>query len=390
LLWRFLINAIDFFPELVVIVRFLCLLFVCALTYSSAICWAASVARFQPLGDLPGGETLSQALGISADGSTVVGMGTSANGKEAFVWREETGMIGLGDLSGGAFESYANAVSVDGSVVFGTGRTGRGQEAFRWSANGGMIALGNAPGGGFFRGVADVSAEGSTAILREFSLDPSAAYLWTLGNGFINLPEIVLDSVGMNGISDDGSVIVGGSDFRAIRWENGIGVTMLGELPGQQWGSATDVSADGKVIVGNGYGLAAEAFRWTEEEGMVGLGFPSGSVESYAEAASADGAVVIGYSTSGALGARVLYWTEHTGPRHLDEYLISKRATGLDGWSLIYAQGISDDGRRIVGIGISPEGDTEAWMVTLPIPEPLSFVLLAIASVGFPSRRLLI
>jgi probable HAF family extracellular repeat protein len=336
---------------------------------------------------LPGGETLSQALGISADGSTVVGMGTSANGKEAFVWREETGMIGLGDLSGGAFESYANAVSADGSLVFGTGRTGRGQEAFRWSVSGGMIALGNAPGGGFFRGVADVSAEGTTAILREFSTDPSAAYVWTLGNGFINLSEVVLDAVGMNGISDDGSVIVGGSDFRALRWENGIGVTMLGGLPNQQWGSATDVSADGKVIVGYGYGSAAEAFRWIEEEGTVGLGIPSGSVESYAEAVSADGSVVVGYSSIG-IGARVMYWTEQTGPRHLDEYLISKGATGLDGWSLIYAQGISDDGRRIVGIGTSPEGNTEAWMVTLPIPEPSSFVLLAIASVAFPSRRL--
>jgi uncharacterized membrane protein len=38
------------------------------------------------LGDLPGGEFFSHGAGVSADGSVVVGGGTSASGFEAFRW----------------------------------------------------------------------------------------------------------------------------------------------------------------------------------------------------------------------------------------------------------------------------------------------------------------
>ena len=43
---------------------------------------------FMGLGDLSGGSVDSQALGISADGSTVVGSSTSASGTEAFRWQD--------------------------------------------------------------------------------------------------------------------------------------------------------------------------------------------------------------------------------------------------------------------------------------------------------------
>ena len=61
----------------------------------------ATAVSFVSLGDLPGGRFQSAAIGVSGDGHVVVGEGSSPQGREAFRWTAETGMIGLGDLPGG-------------------------------------------------------------------------------------------------------------------------------------------------------------------------------------------------------------------------------------------------------------------------------------------------
>ena len=69
----------------------ICLLTVAGLlsTVSSSF---AKIPSFQGLGDLDGGFFGSKAYGISADGSVVVGQGSSSSGGEAFRWTSE-GMI---------------------------------------------------------------------------------------------------------------------------------------------------------------------------------------------------------------------------------------------------------------------------------------------------------
>src|SRR5436305_614399 len=64
----------------------------------------------------------------------------------------------------------------------------------------------------------------------------------------------------------------GGASFRG-----------LGDLPGGRFESfPAGISADGKVVVGQGVSEAAgaysEAFRWTLETGMVGLGDLPGDI----------------------------------------------------------------------------------------------------------------
>ncbi len=99
------------------------------------------------LGDLTGGAIWSIAYGVSPTGSVVVGRSESALGLEAFRWTltdPATGagtMSNLGDLSGGTFGSNAMDVSAEGSVVVGWGTSGIGQEAFIWDAVNGMRNL---------------------------------------------------------------------------------------------------------------------------------------------------------------------------------------------------------------------------------------------------------
>jgi probable HAF family extracellular repeat protein len=72
------------------------------------------------LGSFPGGLERSYAYGISADGKVVVGAAYGANGREAFRWTAETGMVPLGPLPGGGVADYAFATSADGSIIVGT------------------------------------------------------------------------------------------------------------------------------------------------------------------------------------------------------------------------------------------------------------------------------
>jgi probable HAF family extracellular repeat protein len=91
------------------------------------------------LGTLGGNYSLG--LGVSADGSVVVGYArTDTFTDRAFRWKAGEGMQNLGVLSGDNW-SAANAVSADGSIVVGSSDAGGVYRAFRWTEAGGMEDL---------------------------------------------------------------------------------------------------------------------------------------------------------------------------------------------------------------------------------------------------------
>jgi len=330
-------------------------------------------ARFVPLGFLPGGN-FSQGKDISADGSIVIGQSASTDGFQAFRWTEAGGMVGLGFLSPAAPDSDAWGISADGSII--VGESG-GNKAFKWTQSDGMTSLGAGRAVG-------ASNDGSKIV----------------GFG---------DVTNGHAVTPDGAVWVGASNFgsgqEAFRATSG-GVQPLGDLPGSNFTSvATGVTPDGSVVVGqsnafidpDGSGVAVEttvAIRWTQSEGMIPIGdIPGGAPGgSTATDVSADGSVIIGYGES-EIGSEAFRWIAATGIRSIRELLL---AEGIDtlaiGWTLGQANGISADGRIIVGTGVGP-GSTnpQAWLVELPVPEPssgvLSFVLVALALKSRNCRR---
>jgi hypothetical protein len=112
-------------------------------------------ASLTPLGDLPGGRFDSEANGIgisAADGPVAAGVTNVAtppgdpspfpDTSEAFRWTRAGGMQGLGDLPGGQYLSLAHGVSGDGTAVVGYSAADNAIFAFRWTAATGMQSLG--------------------------------------------------------------------------------------------------------------------------------------------------------------------------------------------------------------------------------------------------------
>lgn len=354
-------------------------------------------ATFGGLGDLPGGAFNSAANAVSADGSVIVGASQSAAGYEGFRWTLESGIVGLGDLPGGSFSSPASRVSADGLTIVGSSVSASGPEAFRWTSATGITGLGDLPGGSFQSGALGVSADGSTIVgygvtTAGFGEIGQRAVRWVSGGSPASLAST--DYSYANAVSSDGLTIVGRlntGDNQAFRWTLATGMVGLGYLPGgYSYSDALSISANGSVIVGQAFhsvSSESEAFSWTEATGLVGLGdLPGGTFYSYAWDASSDGSLIVGTGRS-ATGDEAFLWDSAHGMRNLRDVLISDYGvTNLTGWTLSAARGISADGQTIVGDGINPSGQTEAWRVT-GVPEPSSALLLLSGSLLLLLRR---
>jgi RNA polymerase sigma factor (sigma-70 family) len=335
------------------------------------------IARFQGIGDLPGGQFVSYASAVSGDGNVAVGASDSRNGNEAFRWSRNDGMVGLGALPSARSSSSAHAVSADGNMIVGSSSSSAGPQAFRWGQRTGMVGIGDLPGGVFSSVAYGVSANGQLIVGESGSIrGEREAFRWTeleMG-GLGALSPIWFNSQAM-AASADGAVVIGTSarsraGFEAFRWTRDNGMIGLGDFPGGVTNSnAYGISALGNFIVG--YGCPGtfdpythEAFRWTEQGGLEHLGFAPGLRNSAAYAVSSDGNVIVGDNKS-ERPAIALIWTPMAGMRRLQEVLTKDYKLDLTGWQLTSARGVSHDGKTIVGSGVNPAGQTEGWIVTL-------------------------
>jgi len=366
------------------------------LACAAALPGTASAANFSGLGSLPGAVPGSEATAVSADGAVVVGRcpdGVTCS--EAWRWTQGTGIVGLGFLSGDA-TSEARAVSDDGSVVAGAS----GAKAARWVEGSGWQDLSGAlPAADQSRANA-VSPDGSAVVGfygTAFMGAATGSFVWRQGVGTsLYLEGTIPGASSITGISDDGLVMSAWSgpvdSPSALRFTES-GSEVLPQLPDYYCdcgNSAEAISADASTIVGQSLG---QAFRWQSGTGTLGLGSlsPGGwNLYSSGLAASADGRLVVGSSRETICeiwpncwtDERAFAWTESRGMFDLRDELV---ALGLDltGWTLTAATGVSADGGVIVGRGINPSGDQEAWRAVVPelAPPPIP---------ALPGRALLI
>lgn len=369
-----------------------------------AVAWSASLSTaqvFLPLGDLPGGNTLSECQAVSGDGLVAVGgsiVGGSGFSQVYAAFRADEGVMSTVFNSmdqGGSVVAYG--ASFDGEVIIGAADYGffsdLGTQAFIWTRATGPRLIGDLPGGtsgvprAYARGISD---DGMTIVGIGESVRGQEGWVYSVADDTFTpiggLPGATQSSYAY-GVSRDGRVVVGLSNSaqgqEAFAWTRDGGMRGLGFLPGPiravYRSEANAANDDGSVIVGESHSAAGapnglEAFRWSEQEGMIPLGdLPGGAFASWAYAVSGDGDIVVGRASiqgpCGAFGcgslSRAFIWTRCEGMRDV-QLLLAAAGADLTNWNLSHATGISRDGTTIVGTGTNPQGFIEAWMARLP------------------------
>jgi probable HAF family extracellular repeat protein len=335
----------------------------------------------QGLAHLPGGGAKGSALGLTPSASILLGSIDAGNTEsdgvtpvtEPVYWKEiSPGSYGPAqplDLLAGFDDGDASGVSPDGKYIVGASADSDSltSQATLWTetspGNYDALGLGHLPTGGQISFAADISSDGTT-ITGGGDTDESSleAAVWTkdTGTGPFNAPQSLGHLPGgvpdggvisfTQGISADGSTIVGISDYNADGdWQ---GVRWVETSPG---------------VFGDPQGLG---FISTEDS------------FSYATGISGDGQLIVGESDN-ELGEREAFiWDPVNGMRSLQAVLADDHGvTDLMGLELLSASSISDDGTTIVGWGFdSNTGAREAWAVTLPtaipVPEPTTGIML--------------
>jgi uncharacterized membrane protein len=271
----------------------------------------------------------------------------------------------LGSLQGDSGNSYANGISGDGLTVVGESYALGSSQAFRWTQHKGMTGLGFAGSGNHSQAFA-ASYDGSVVVgssseqLTNGIIQNQQGFRWTSsGMVGIGIPNGALATQARS-VSADGSVIAGSIDFpwdppnplsEAMRWTSANGIEGLGhiELAGFYSG-ATGISADGSVVVGVNQSMEypGVAMRWSAQNGMQGLGTLPSFNSSFAQGVSGDGRVVVGHATKfGPDQEAAVRWTAEVG---LAALLETPPPDGPSGGRFVsWANAASHDGEVIVG-----------------------------------------
>jgi probable HAF family extracellular repeat protein len=326
-----------------------------------------------------GGST-SSAYGLSA-GGTVAGFATTAPGvKHATLW-DEHGPLDLGAPSGFVV-STAVAVNDAGQVAGNGEGNPQSYRAYRWE-NDTWTPVGVLPGRS--ESLAEDIDSTGRIVGRSLTLGAgnSAAFLWDNGT-LTDLGSLggTAEAYGIN----DAVQVVGRSEAllpdstlatRAFLWENDV-MTNLGVLSGKDYSQAFDVNDAGDAV-GSSWSLtipsffsADQAVLWRAGGGIVDLGLTPGPsvcvsnfpfyTDNVARAVNNVGQVVGDAQCVASGGALAAFLWQGGSMWNLND-LIDPGA----GWNLLSARDIDDDG-RIVGLGIAPDSQLHAFLLTPAAP----------------------
>jgi len=343
----------------------------------------AGPPSFQPLGDLPGSGYFSQATSVSDDGRYVGGHSEGMlDGFTPIIWDGLSPQI-LSMPSGFNSGAYINDISGDGQSAVAIAPGSDGFRGIHWDASGTPTVLNSPPS--TFSALIGIDYDGDTA------------------GGFVNQSFFPKDELlieanvraasAVIGVTNDGSTFVGyGNDGQRVpvMWDQANGFQVLSSVPsGTGAGTATNIAVNGGTIVGSlGTNSSPQNPAYWDPAGIAHLiNLNPGYTVGQAAATTADGSIIVGNwredDFSDELGSLAFIWDEVNGARPLQDVLTNEFGIALGDWTLNTVTDITPDGRTLVGTGLNPDGNLEAYKVTIPAPGSLAVLALA----GFAPRR---
>ena len=275
--------------------------------------WTAATG-FQHVGP---GDIFASSIGISQDGSTIIGGHIGLDGFASPALWTASGVTDLGHPANGC-TPLANSwgsgygVNKNGKVAVGLAWTCTAAEGFVWTSQRGNLSLGHPAGNRSSRASA-ISADGKTIVgFWEDQAGPRRPVRWQAGAGArdLFLGDATLGEA--TAVNSDGSQIVGQTPDEtgngvAFLYSDTAGLTLLGTIthsPSDQ-SIANAISDNGRVIgwSGDPFGRGIKAFLWTPQMGLkdlrtvlnrMGANIPAGTTLTTAISISADGSTMVG------------------------------------------------------------------------------------------------
>lgn len=141
------------------------------------------------------------------------------------------------------------------------------------------------------------------------------------------------------------------------------------DISAAEWsGIARGVSPDGQTVVGSftEFGLS-KPFMWNAEDGRIDLEILNGFDSGGAFDVSNGGRRAVGLCLFSGTGNTATMWDAGSSVQSVRAALIDG-GVAMSQWHLQSVTAMSDDGTVLVGFGINPDGQQEAWVATIPMP----------------------
>jgi probable HAF family extracellular repeat protein len=365
----------------------------CLMGINAGICRAGPSYMVTDLGDLPGGYSWGEALGINNLGQ-VVGHSSTAAGWHAFIWDRTNGMRDLGELPGGPDMSQAWSIN-DNGVAVGFSDSASGRHAFTWDEINHMRDIGTGPGVYPVYAAQSINNAGAIAVTNQNGYGTSGNVYLVKGAVWTELGQLPGGpDFGESKAVNNHDEVVGYSDVavgrHAFYWSNATGMADLGMLPGGVESNALDISDTGVIV---GYSALSpsihQAVLWDASHTIQPLGTLS-PFEGITEAWGInESGLVVGLSQISDTDIHAVLWQSGLGMIDLNERLINNAE-----WDhLRRAYAINDLG-QIVGYGVLNTGEMHAFLLdpapdpsAVPLPGAVILGMLGVTSAGWMFRR---
>lgn len=302
---------------------------------------------------------------IPANNVSPASLAVSNNGVVALIsypnlykWSATTGLTNLSELTGSSSDSQLStaSISTDGSVVAFTGNGSQWTDAHIFTSTQN-------------RTISYYSYGATTRLSSDGKMLGGAYTAWN--DGFY-MPSI-MEATGYL-VHEWADPIV--SNMMVIDLNSTGFVTLLASPPDEnlgvtyRWrdaantikdvplGMATDLSNDGKTVIGLNCTVSGIYYRSCSWNSSTGAIKALGNFDAYST--DLNGRVVVGMRAPGV----GIIWDAAKGARDIKAVLAAK-GINISDWSEISLTDISDDGRYIVGTGKNPSGVTKPFLIQI-------------------------